>query len=146
VEEFIHLKFPNRRILREDIEEILEFVGLKDVKDKRISELSGGQLQRLYIARELMGSPKLLILDEPTSSIDPTFKTDLYDILEEINEKYGTTIIMSTHDVAIISTYVKKIICVNKRVLHVDSIEELVEGGGLCKLYGRHVHGLRHTH
>jgi zinc transport system ATP-binding protein len=146
VEEFIHLKFPNQKILREDIEKMLEFVGLKDVKDKRISELSGGQLQRLYIARELLGSPKLLILDEPTSSIDPTFKTDLYDILREINEKNGTTIIMSTHDIAVISTYVKKIVCVNKRIFHFDSIEELMEGGGLCELYGRHVHGLRHIH
>jgi len=146
VEEFIHLKFPNQRISRENLCKVLDFVGLKDVRDKRISELSGGQLQRLYIAREIMMSPKLLILDEPTSSIDAYFKIDLYDILREINDDRRTTIIISTHDIAAISTYVKKIICVNKRVLHVDSVEELMTGGGLCELYGRHVHGLRHTH
>ncbi len=102
--------------------------------------------QRLALAHALVGSPKLLILDEPTSSIDPTFKTDLYDILKEINESYRMTILMSTHDIAVVSTYVDRIICVNKKVLHVDNIEELMEGGGLCKLYGRHVHGIKHAH
>lgn len=146
VEEFIYLKFPSQKIPRDELYKVLEFVGLKDVKYKRISELSGGQLQRLYIAREVMTSPKLLLLDEPTSSIDASFKTDLYDILREINENYGTSIIMSTHDLAAISTYVKKVICVNKRILHTDNIQELMSGKGLCELYGYHVHGIRHTH
>ncbi len=146
VEEFLYLKSPTHKVPREDVYKMLEFVGLKDVKYKRVSELSGGQFQRLYIAREIMASPKLLILDEPTSSIDASFKSDLYDILKEINENLGATIIMSTHDIAAISTYVNRVVCINKRVIHTDNIEELMSGKGLCELYGYHVHGLRHVH
>lgn len=146
VEEFMRLKSPKAKISINELHKTLEFVGLWNIKDKRISELSGGQFQRLYIAKEIMSSPKLLLLDEPTSSIDISFKKNLYEVLIDINENMGTTIIMSTHDAATISTYIKKIVCINKRVYHVDNIEELLSGSALCRMYGHHVYGLKHVH
>ncbi len=146
VEEFMKLKSHSMSVSIDELYRMLEFVGLWNIKNKRISELSVGQFQRLYIAREIISFPKLLLLDEPMSSIDISFKKNLYDVLKDINENFGTTIIMSTHDVTAISTYVKKVVCVNKKVFHADNIEELLYGKALCKLYGYHVYGLNHNH
>lgn len=91
----------------------LEKVKMSDRKNSQISELSGGQLQRVLIARALAVEPEILLLDEPTASVDEKVKANIYDILAEMNEA-GETIVLSTHDIGVISSRVKSIACLNK--------------------------------
>lgn len=82
--------------------------------NKRIGELSGGQRQRVLIARALCCNPNLLVLDEPTASIDPKSQKEIYHLLQQINQE--RTIIMISHDVSILLGYAKKVLYVNKEV------------------------------
>jgi len=98
----------------EAVQEVLELVGLWDKRDWPISNLSGGQRQRAFIARALATSPEILLLDEPTSNVDPEFQTDLYQILVELNKRI--TIVVITHDIGVISSHVKSVACVNRHL------------------------------
>ncbi len=91
--------------------ELLEKVGLDKLANRSISQLSGGEFQKMLIARALMTEPKLLILDEPTASVDAKASQDIYNLLGALNKKI--TIIMVTHNVMAISSYVKGLACLN---------------------------------
>lgn len=84
-----------------DMDEILDILGLTEHKDKFPSQLSGGQQQRCAIARALVKNPKLLLCDEPTGALDSKTSKDILILLEEVNEKYGTTMLIVTHNNAI---------------------------------------------
>lgn len=81
-----------------DMEELLETLGLKEHQNKFPSQLSGGQQQRCAIARALIKNPKLLLCDEPTGALDSKTSRDILILLEKINEKYGTTMLIVTHN------------------------------------------------
>ena len=95
--------------------QLLDRVGIADIADRQISEISGGQMQRVLLCRAVIAEPKLLILDEPSNFIDKRFESELYNILQELNKQMA--IIMVSHDVNNISPAVKSIVCVN-RTLH----------------------------
>jgi zinc transport system ATP-binding protein len=97
-------------------EQALERVGMEDFKKRQIGRLSGGQLQKVLIARALTSQPKILLLDEPTSSIDVESETGLYGILGELNE--SMTIVLVSHDIGAISQRVKSIACLNRKLYH----------------------------
>ena len=99
----------------------LSFVDLWNLKNKQIGELSGGQRQRVYIARALIRKPKLLILDEPTASIDEKSERDFWELLKEINR--DTAIIIVSHDIGVIFKNVNKIACLNKQLYCHDANE-----------------------
>ena len=82
-------------------DELLQILGLWEGKDKFPNQLSGGQQQRTAIARALIKNPKLLLCDEPTGALDYSTSKDILQLLEDINKKYGTTIIIVTHNDAI---------------------------------------------
>lgn len=105
------------------VEERLEWVAMLEKKDQHLSELSGGQRQRVYIARALATKPALLLLDEPTISVDVEARTQIYDLLHEINQ-HGVTILLVSHDLNVISRYVKSIGCLN-RTLHYHGEKEI---------------------
>ncbi|NLN94791.1 MAG: ATP-binding cassette domain-containing protein [Bacteroidales bacterium] len=92
--------------------ELLARMGISDLYSRPIGELSGGQMQRVFLCRAIITSPSLLILDEPNTFVDSKFEADLYDILLELNKTMA--IIVVTHDIGTISYYVKTIACVNK--------------------------------
>ncbi len=81
-----------------DMDELLDTLGLKEHADKFPSQLSGGQQQRTAIARALIKNPKLLLCDEPTGALDSKTSRDILMLLEKINEKYGTTMLIVTHN------------------------------------------------
>lgn len=81
-----------------DMEELLEVLGLTEQQNKFPSQLSGGQQQRCAIARALIKNPRLLLCDEPTGALDSATSRDILVLLEEINEKYGTTMLIVTHN------------------------------------------------
>ena len=82
----------------QNLSNVLEFVDLLDIKNKRISELSGGQIQRTFIARAMISEPDLLLLDEPTSNIDVDSQGLLFRSLEKIKNDRDITVIFSSHD------------------------------------------------
>lgn len=84
-----------------DMEELLETLGLTEHQNKFPSQLSGGQQQRCAIARALIKNPKLLLCDEPTGALDSKTSRDILILLEEINQRYGTTMLIVTHNNAI---------------------------------------------
>jgi len=81
-----------------DIDELLEVLGLTEHQNKFPAQLSGGQQQRCAIARALVKNPKLLLCDEPTGALDSKTSRDILVLLEQINEKYGTTMLIVTHN------------------------------------------------
>lgn len=84
-----------------DIDELLDILGLMEHQHKFPSQLSGGQQQRCAIARALVKNPKLLLCDEPTGALDSTTSRDILILLEKVNKKYGTTMLIVTHNNAI---------------------------------------------
>ena len=106
----------------------LEKVEMADYGDRRIGELSGGQLQRVFVARALVTEPDLLLLDEPTASIDTKGQREFYALLKELNETI--TIIVVSHDLMVVSGYVKSVACVNQRLHyhgHAELTGEMIE-------------------
>ncbi len=99
---------------RREALQALERMGMAAFAKRRIGELSGGQRQRVFIARALVTRPQLLLLDEPTASIDTKGQADFYRMLKELNEE--VTILVVSHDLLVISTYVKSVACVNKHL------------------------------
>jgi len=93
------------------VKELLNFVNLENERNVPIGELSGGQMQRVFLCRALIGDPNLLILDEPNTYVDKTFEANLYHYLGELNKRMA--ILLVSHDVGTISSMVKTIACVN---------------------------------
>ena len=113
-----------RRYRAEDMaaaERALERVGMLDARRKQIGRLSGGEQQRVFIARALVGEPQLLLLDEPLASVDPSMQTGLYELLG--NLRHSLTVVMVSHDIGAISVHVDSIACLNRRLFHHGSRE-----------------------
>ena len=96
----------------------LSQVGMQDFAQSKIGDLSGGQRQRVMIARALCAHPKILILDEPTSSIDIKGQKEIYELLKELNK--SITIIVVSHDISVILEYANKAAHINKRLTYHD--------------------------
>ena len=93
-----------------DIDETIDLVGLKDRTYNFPSQLSGGEQQRVAIARAIVNNPKMLLCDEPTGNLDPTMSMEIMNVLDDINKTWGTTIIVVTHDKAIVNKMKKQVI------------------------------------
>lgn len=99
------------KVANDAVDRALEQVELHEVADRQMGSLSGGQLQRALIARALVTEPKLLLLDEPTASLDTRIGRSVYELLEELAEKI--TIVLVSHDIGVISRHVRTIACLN---------------------------------
>jgi zinc transport system ATP-binding protein len=118
---------------REAADRALERVGMLDNASTQIGELSGGQQQRAFIARALVSEPELLLLDEPTASVDSAMQTDFYELLEQL--KKDITIILVSHDIGAVSVFVDKIACLNVQLYYHGSREitpEILEATYKC--------------
>jgi len=116
---------------REDAMAAIDRMEMASSASRRIAELSGGQRQRIFIARALVTKPQLLLLDEPTASIDTKGQTDFYKLLKELNKEI--TILVVSHDLLVISTYAKSMACMNRR-LHYHNQNEIT-GDMLKSMY-----------
>lgn len=107
------LKLGSRKNLKKAFN-ILEELGIGDLANKPIGELSGGQMQKVFLGRALISEPKLLILDEPDTYVDNQFEIELYEKLKELNKRIS--ILLVSHDVGTISSHVKSIACVSRKL------------------------------
>jgi zinc transport system ATP-binding protein len=101
---------------------VIDELGLSDLANASLNELSGGQLQRVFLGRAIIGNPKLLLLDEPGNFVDSTFENDFYEKLRALNSRMA--ILMVSHDVGMISSHVKSYACVNQ-CLHYHPSSEI---------------------
>ncbi|MBM3162875.1 MAG: ABC transporter ATP-binding protein [Chlorobi bacterium] len=132
----IALKTPFQHYNRQDREaadEALETVGLDALGSRRIGALSGGEFQRALIARALAGNPELLLLDEPTASVDPGMKTTIYDLLDQL--KTSMTILLVTHDTGTVSRFVSRVFCLNCSMVHREPPSAASGGAGIEQAY-----------
>ncbi len=150
-----------RRYTAEDdaiVEEMLARVEMLELRDRPIGALSSGQRQRVYIARALVKEPEILLLDEPTASVDPKVSTNIYELLRELNEQ--KTIILISHDMNAVSSYVQTVGCINRYLFYHDDKEitsEMLEMAYQCpvdliahgvphRVFPEHVHVHQHEH
>ncbi len=97
--------WKDERLIKEKINDVLDKVGLKSKGFKMPFEMSGGEQQRIEIARALLNSPKLILADEPTGNLDPETSDEIMQLLIQIAKDYGTSVIMATHDFIVINRY-----------------------------------------
>ncbi len=101
----------NSSDVKQKVENLLNEMGVANIRNKAIGELSGGQMQRVFLCRALLSDPKILLLDEPDTFVDNRFEGELYERLRYLNKHMA--IVLVSHDVGTISSYVKTIACVN---------------------------------
>ena len=123
---------PFRSMDRRKAEDCLREVGCDRLRGRPLAALSAGQRQRVLIARALASDPELLLLDEPTANLDPSFQDDFYDLMHALNERM--TVLIVSHDIGFVSEHVKTVVCVNRSVSIHPSSE--IKGELVSMLYG----------
>lgn len=109
-----NIPFMNSREEKNRASELLTEMGIEPLRKKPIGELSGGQMQRVFLCRALISDPRVLILDEPSTFVDNRFEGELFEKLRSLNEKMA--ILLVSHDVGTITSYVRTIACVNRQL------------------------------
>jgi len=128
--------------------EVIERVGLAHKMNDRISNLSGGQLQRVFIARALVADPQLLILDEPTVGVDQESIEQFYNLLQDLKEEQGMTMVIVSHDVSVMTRWVNKVACLHKTLHFHGTPHDFAhnEEKIMQSMYGNAVRLLAHNH
>ncbi len=122
--------------------QMLTLVGAADYAKKQISELSGGQLQRVYLARCFASNPKLLVLDEPATGVDLVCEATINEIIEEYNKERGVTVLMVTHDWTAAYHHTNKVMLLNKQLIYFGNTGEAFTELNLMKTFSH----LGHKH
>ncbi|HEX7033059.1 MAG TPA: metal ABC transporter ATP-binding protein [Nitrososphaera sp.] len=123
------------KVAGERIHHVLENLGIEEYTDRQISELSGGEQQRVFLARALIRVPDLLVLDEPTSGVDYNTRETILGVLDSLN-KNGTTIIMTTHDISGVAKRLPWLVCMNKHIISEGVPAEVLTAENLLETYG----------
>jgi zinc transport system ATP-binding protein len=155
VEEIVRLgllagkKFPRTRTKSDDeaVEKILQLMGIAQIRKRLIGELSGGQQQRVLLARAVVGGPDLLILDEPTTALDPETRDNFYAFLQELNRTHNTTVILVTHDTWSIGKYATRFLYVDKKVVFDGTFDDFCQSEEMTAFFGLYAqHQICHRH
>lgn len=131
----------------EAIDEALELLGIAKLKKRLIGGLSGGQQQRVLLARALVNRPELLILDEPTTALDPETREHFYALLERVNQEKGTTVLLITHDTWSIGKYASRFLYIDKKIVFDGNFDEFCGSSEMTAFFGEHSqHLICHRH
>ncbi len=129
------LKFISRKD-HDKVDSMLEKLHIADLCLKKIQNLSGGQYQRVLLARALVNEPKLLILDEPTSALDPLIRDELYTLLSDFNTAGGITILLVSHDIGSIGKYTKKMLYLDRKLIFYGSYGDFCGSETMTEYFG----------
>jgi len=155
VEEIVRLgrlskkRFPRRFDVsdNEAVERALELMGIASFAKRLIGELSGGLRQRALLARALVNEPDILILDEPTTALDPETRESFYSTVSELNNSRGVTVLLVTHDSSTIGLYASKLLYLDKRIVFYGTFEEFCHSSNMTEVFGHHgQHLICHRH
>jgi zinc transport system ATP-binding protein len=146
VEEIVRLgllagkRFPRRRARQDDavLEETLQWLDIVPIRRRLIGELSGGQQQRVLLARAMVNRPELLILDEPTTALDPETREHFYGMVQHLNRHHGVTVILVTHDSATIGKYASRLLYVDKGVVFDGTFDDFCKSPEMAGFFGEH--------
>jgi zinc transport system ATP-binding protein len=131
-------KFP-RIINRRDHEKILntlKMFGIENLKDRPVGELSGGQQQRVFLARAMVSEPKLLLLDEPSTALDPATREIFFETIGKLNKAKKVTIILVTHDVGSVGHYANRLLYIDKRVIFYGKFSDFCSSADMSSYFG----------
>jgi len=140
--DFVRLGLPHKIrpwLTRQDrllVEEAMEMTQSMDFADKPIGKLSGGQRQRLFLAQALVKNPQILLLDEPTSNLDPGAQETIASVVDRIRRERRITVLFVSHDVNLISRYADKILYMTKDSYAIGSVDDIMRSSVLSRLYG----------
>jgi len=130
----------DRKLTQESLQE----VGMWDYRDRLIGDLSGGQMQRVFIARALVSKPEIIFLDEPTTGIDEKSENDFYLLLQELNKKMGITLVIVSHDIERLTREVMHIVCINQTLTCHTTPEEFIKESQTSNMFGEDVKIITH--
>jgi zinc transport system ATP-binding protein len=142
-------KFPKKFNHNDEskIAGILNFLGISDLKNRPVSELSGGQQQRVFLARALVSDPELLIMDEPSTALDPETRQSFFKLIERLNKEKGSTVVMITHDTTQVGQYTNKMLYLDKGVIFYGNLADFCHSTDMEKYFGRFTqHLICHQH
>ncbi len=131
----------------EAVAKTLEQMGIGDIRKRLIGDLSGGQQQRVLLARAVVGGPELLILDEPTTALDPETRENFYHLLHHLNRHQGTTVILVTHDTWSIGKYANRFLYLDKRIIFDGTFDDFCHSPEMTAFFGEQAqHQICHRH
>ncbi len=128
------------------VQHVLGMVGMERMEDKKIGKLSGGQLQRVLIARALLHERDILILDEPSTGIDAQGQDALYELLGTLVREHGVTVIVVSHEMDFVSKYATSVLCLNHKLVCHDVPKKAMTKKVMSELYGEAMHHHPHEH
>lgn len=138
---------PMGKKYRDKIYEVLQTVGMESYGKRLIGNLSGGQQQKVFIARTLVSSPQVILLDEPTVGIDLKSQGEFYQLLEKLNKEMNITIVMVSHDIGVITEKVSRVACMgDKRLVTHHSCCNIPFNEVLAQFYGDKMKLMVHKH
>lgn len=139
-----------KRLSSEDqneINQILDELGITNLKDKIFFELSGGQQQKVLLARALVSKPKLLIFDEPSTALDPESRESFFHLLQALNTKEKIAIILITHDTGFIGQYADKLLYIDKNLIYFGKFSDFCQSDKMNNYFGKYEqHLICHQH
>jgi len=144
IKEFLALEQRPHVNVQENINAKLIEVGMSTSHKKLLGHLSGGQLQRILIAKALLNDPKILFLDEPAAGIDIKGERNFYELIKHLNEKHHVTVIIVSHEVDIVHKYASQVICLNKQMLCFGKPMEVLTEQTLKNLYDENISIYQH--
>jgi zinc transport system ATP-binding protein len=136
VQEIVSLGLIGRKSVSKDkLADALQMVDLSGQNQRRIGELSGGQQQRVLIAKALVHEPKLLILDEPTTSVDVETQNKFYSLIKNLNQKNNISIIWASHDLDAVNKIASKVMCLNRNMFFHGETSKFFANDELIRMY-----------
>jgi zinc transport system ATP-binding protein len=122
----------------------LDQVGMREYHSRLIGDLSGGQQQRVFIARALAGKPEIIFLDEPTTGIDERAQAEFYALLKKLNEKLGLTLVLVSHDIAMVTKEVMHIACIDRTLVCHMTPQDFIKESTADSIFGQDVKLITH--
>ncbi|MFC1617887.1 metal ABC transporter ATP-binding protein [Patescibacteria group bacterium] len=126
--------------------ELYEKIGITSLLQERLGTLSGGQLQRVLVARALQGNPQILLLDEPAGGIDIEGQRCIYEVIKDVSRTYKTAVLLISHEFDVVYQFADQVLCLNRKLICRGVPKQVLNEETLTKLYGSHAAIYHHRH